>query len=371
MPTHEVLAPSQRAQFTELPDSLSERDLARYYTLSPEDLAVIAQRRRPHNRLGFAVQLAYLRFPGRPLRAGEQPPEAVVAYLAAQLDLDPVVLEEYARERDTTRREHLLEIQRTFEFRPFSTQTYRELAAWLLPTALSTDSGMALVTALVEEMRVRKIVAPALYQVERLAWETRRRAERQMFQRLTASLTPEQCAQLDTLLTVPPERSQTVLVWLRQPPGKPAPATILKLIDRLNAIRALGLDHTLAQQIHQNWLRKLAREGARYTPSFLARFDGPRRYATLVAFLLESAATLTDQILDLHDRLMTQYLRRSEQAHAEQFHQSGRQINEKVRLYASVGKALIAAREQEQDPYQAIAAVLPWERFVQSVAEAE
>ena len=371
MPTREVLAPSQRAQFTELPDTLSERDLARHYTLSPEDLAVIAQRRRPHNRLGFAVQLAYLRFPGRPLRAGEQVPEAVVAYLAAQLDLDPAVLEEYARERDTTRREHLLEIQRTFGFRPFSAQTYRELATWLLPTALSTDSGMALVTALVEEMRVRKIVAPALYLVERLTWETRRRAERQMFQRLTASLTQEQCAQLDGLLTVPPERSQTVLVWLRQPPGKPAPATILKLIERLNAIRALGLDHTLAQQIHQNWLRKLAREGARYTPSFLGRFDGPRRYATLVAFLLESAATLTDQILDLHDWLMTQYLHRSEQAHAEQFHQSGRQINEKVRLYATVGKALIAAREQEQDPYQAIQVVLPWERFVQSVAEAE
>jgi hypothetical protein len=30
----------------------------------------------------------------------------------------------------------------------------------------------------------------------------------------------------------------------------------------------------------------------------------PRRYATLVAIVLEAEATLTDEILDLHDRLI-------------------------------------------------------------------
>ena len=37
--------------------------IVRHYTLSPEDLALIRQRRRAANRLGFAVHLAYLRFP--------------------------------------------------------------------------------------------------------------------------------------------------------------------------------------------------------------------------------------------------------------------------------------------------------------------
>ncbi|GHO57529.1 hypothetical protein [Ktedonobacter robiniae] len=36
----------------------------------------------------------------------------------------------------------------------------------------------------------------------------------------------------------------------------------------------------------------------------------------------------------------------------------------------SVGKALIAAKEQATDPYQALEAVVPWERFVASVEEA-
>ena len=109
MPTRELLSPAQRVQFMTLP-ALSARDLARHYTLSADDLAAITRRRRPHNRLGFAVQLAYLRFPGRPLQPDEPAPPAVVAKLAGQVGVDPAALDEYARERDATRREHLLEL---------------------------------------------------------------------------------------------------------------------------------------------------------------------------------------------------------------------------------------------------------------------
>src|SRR5215469_18200557 len=53
------------------------------------------------------------------------------------------------------------------------------------------------------------------------------------------------------------------------------------------------------------------------------------------------------------------------------FQAAGRAINESVRLYARVGAALIATREAGQDPFKAITAVIPWERFRASVAEAE
>ena len=46
-------------------------------------------------------------------------------------------------------------------------------------------------------------------------------------------------------------------------------------------------------------------------------------------------------------------------------------INEKVRLYASVGNALIDARQKGLDPYSAIEAVVAGIRFTQSVDEAE
>ena len=62
---------------------------------------------------------------------------------------------------------------------------------------------------------------------------------------------------------------------------------------------------------------------------------------------------------------------KAEMRHARAFQADGRAINEKVRLYARVGAALIAAREAGRDPFEAISTVVPWERFRASVAEAE
>ncbi len=145
----------------------------------------------------------------------------------------------------------------------------------------------------------------------------------------------------------------------------------MALAERLQTIRAIGLNADVRRQVHQTRLVRLAREGARYSPQFLQRFSPERRYATLVAFLLETSASLTDEAIELHDRLIGQYHTQTRLAHADQFQQSGRAINAKVRLYASVGAALIAAREAAADPYQAIEAILPWPAFVDSVAEAE
>ena len=67
-----------------------ERGMVRHYTLIPEDLALINRRRGDANRLGFAIMLCYLRFPGRILQQGEQPPVALCAFIAEQLCLDPL-----------------------------------------------------------------------------------------------------------------------------------------------------------------------------------------------------------------------------------------------------------------------------------------
>ncbi len=74
----------------------AEPILIRHYTLSPAGLAVIARRRRPPNRLGFAIQLCALRFPGRLLQPGEVAPREVLVFVAEQLDLPSDVLADYA-----------------------------------------------------------------------------------------------------------------------------------------------------------------------------------------------------------------------------------------------------------------------------------
>ncbi|EFX6534425.1 DUF4158 domain-containing protein [Shigella sonnei] len=62
MPRRSILSAAERESLLALPDS--KDDLIRHYTFNDTDLSIIRQRRGPANRLGFAVQLCYLRFPG-------------------------------------------------------------------------------------------------------------------------------------------------------------------------------------------------------------------------------------------------------------------------------------------------------------------
>lgn len=93
------------AQIAALYDPPTElRDLARHYTLSPKDLASVVRRRGDHSRPGHALMLLYLRHPGRPLRSGEQPPVALVKFVAGQVGAAPEALGDYLASEQNRRR---------------------------------------------------------------------------------------------------------------------------------------------------------------------------------------------------------------------------------------------------------------------------
>ncbi|MDQ0497224.1 hypothetical protein QOZ95_005443 [Paenibacillus brasilensis] len=58
----ELLTLDQRLEWMSTPTT--EWELATYYTFTQHDLDTINRHRRDYNRLGFAVQLALLRYPG-------------------------------------------------------------------------------------------------------------------------------------------------------------------------------------------------------------------------------------------------------------------------------------------------------------------
>ena len=117
MPRRRAITDAQLEALLALPTA--EPDLIRHYTLSPADLAVIARRRRPHNRLGFAIQLSALRFPGRLLQPGEVVPRQVLVFVADQLDLPPDVLADYAA-RPQTRYDQLDALYSVYRFQTFT-----------------------------------------------------------------------------------------------------------------------------------------------------------------------------------------------------------------------------------------------------------
>src|SRR6202045_2817384 len=126
------------AQATALLDPpTDQRELVRHYTLSAADLAAIRRCRGDHNRLGHALMLCYLRYPSRPLKAGERPPRPLLLFIAEQIDALPGSIEDISPRSGTQR--HVAELQDRLGFRPFGTRPAADLAGWLLPHAIEND----------------------------------------------------------------------------------------------------------------------------------------------------------------------------------------------------------------------------------------
>ena len=335
------------AQIAALFNPLTDpRELVRHYTLSETDIATIRRCRGDHSRLGYALMLCYLRYPGRPLRVGERPPAALVSFVAEQIDVRPETIDDYLV-FEQNRRRHAAELQDRLRLRPFGTRPAAELAGWLLPRAIENDRLSDLAELVMEECRQRRIVVPPPRRLERLCIDLRYQARREIERRLTGGLSAEQRRRLDALTQRRAETSQSWLVWLRQMPEATKPAAMLGLIERLGHVRAIGLDPARGHRVHQARLAQLVREASRTTAQHVAGYERQRRHATLVAVTLDLIASLTDQAIDLFDRLVGTMFRKAEGRHARAFQADGRAINEKVRLYARVGTALIAARDKK------------------------
>ena len=82
MPRRSILYLAERESLLSLP--ASQDDLIRHYSLSESDLSLVRQRRGASNRLGFAILLSYMRYPGIILGVGE---EAYAPLLSVRLRL--------------------------------------------------------------------------------------------------------------------------------------------------------------------------------------------------------------------------------------------------------------------------------------------
>jgi TnpA family transposase len=144
-----------------------EAILVRHWTLSEDDRAAIGRRRRNRNQLGFAIQLCALRYPGRLPRPSELIPDKALRFVAEQLGVEPEALMAYAT-RFQTRYEQAEALRKTFGFGPLDRPNRRELLTWLVPVALATTDVMAIATALMDEVRRRRLILPGPSIIERL-----------------------------------------------------------------------------------------------------------------------------------------------------------------------------------------------------------
>ena len=342
MPRRTILSDAELASLLALPDT--EAELIRRYTLSDADLAITAQHRGPANRLGFAVQPCYTRYPGVMLGADDVPSPTLLRLVAAQLKIPPEHWAAYGK-REQTRREHLVELRTVFGFRPFGKRHYSAAVRDLEELAWQIDKSVMLAGALVAGLRRQAILLPTPPVIERVCAEAITRGSRRIYRALNEPLINAHRRCLDDLLERKEDTKKTHLQWLRQWPGRPNSRHMLEHIERLKYLQAVDLPDGIGRSLHQNRLLKLAREGGQMRAAELTKFEAQRRYATLVALVVEGVATVTDEIVDLHDHILGRIFNAAKQRHQQQFQEAGKAINDKVRLYSKIGRALLEARE--------------------------
>ncbi|MCM3598006.1 Tn3 family transposase [Robertmurraya korlensis] len=366
----ELLTLEQRQDFMQIPED--EWILGTYFTFSKRDLEIVNKRRREENRLGFAVQLAVLRYPGWPYTHIKSIPESVIHYISKQIGATPSSISLYPQ-RENTLWDHLKELRSEYDFVTFTLREYRIAFKHLHQLAFENGDAIHLLHECIDFLRKNKIILPAITTLERMVWEARAMAEKKLFNTVSQSLTNEQKGKLEEIITSqhPSESNKTILGWLKEPPGHPSPETFLKVIERLEYIRGMELETVQISHLHRNRLLQLSRLGSRYEPYAFRDFQENKRYSILTVYLLHLTQELTDKAFEIHDRQILSLLSKGRKAQEEIQKQNGKKLNEKVIHFTNIGQALIKAKHEKLDVFEVLESVIEWNSFVSSVEEAQ
>lgn len=284
----------------------SPAQLARYFHLDDPDRALVATRRGDHNKLGYALQLCTVRFLGTFLADPTDVPDGVIRYVSAQIGVcDTTGLPQYRA--GETRWDHANEIKHREGYRDFTAQPeHFRLVRWLYSRAwLSAERPSVLLDLATAHLVERKILLPGATVVARLVASVRDRAQARLWRILAALPNRAQRAQLAGLLVVPQESRQTLLDQLRRAPTRISAPALVEALDRLTAVRALGIGPLDLSAIPAGRLKSLARHATAATAQAIARMPPARRMATLLAFASTLEATAQDDVADLLDLLIS------------------------------------------------------------------
>ena len=329
----------------------------------------VGLRRRPRNKLGFALQLCVLRYPGRLLAPGEFVPPAVVDFIGRQLHLDGEELGDYAV-RAETRHEHLAELRRLYGFRSFSGGAARELVEGLHEEAPQAQSNDDLVRRFVEACRRTRTILPATTTIERLCADALVDAERRIEARIAERVPPGLRRDLEHLLEETVDAGVTRFVWLRQfEPGSNS-ADANRLLDRLEHLRRLAVPEGLFGDIPPHRITRLRRQGERYFADGLRELPDNRRLAILGVCAVEWETFVADAVVETHDRIVGRTYREAARTCESQLGDETAAVREALRAFAELGRALIGARDTGEALDAVIADRPGWEGLGDLVARA-
>ena len=314
----------------------SRDQLKRAASLTEEDLVQLGKCRRPHNRLGFAYQVAFVRLFDRfPQQQPFDLLEELVCFSAAQLGLDAGLIELY-RKRQPTISEHQQTIADYLRLRPFDDTAVTQLEQFLFEEACRLEQAAALTGRAREFLKEQRVLEPAEFRIARIVGEQRSRAREHIFRRVAASVPNGLAGTLEDLLVVKPDENSSGLQAIKANPSKPSVDAMLTLLDKLRVIEATGVLWVDLSWLNGNYQRALFHQVRKTSVTRLRELAESRRHAALVCFLWQSYRDAVDQTIDMFDKLLTR-------AHTQAQNELDEQLCSRRTKYAPRGSFLAAS----------------------------
>jgi hypothetical protein len=262
-------------------------ELAEQWTLSFAEHQVVGKKTGA-TRLGFAVLLKFIQIEGRFPREAREVPQAVVEYIAPQLDLSPGLWGSYAWSGRTVEY-HRAQIRRFLGFREVGGRDTAGLAAWLRATVLSQTRELEHVkAALYERCRELRLEPPTPDRVDRLVRSTLHAHEKQFCTAIQRRLSPTTRARLDDLLAPPRDDAAladvALLHFLKADPGRASLESIQEALTKLKLLRATALPQDLFASVAPQVLRAYRHRVAVEEAYELRRHPEALRATLLAAF---------------------------------------------------------------------------------------
>ena len=272
-------------------------------------------------------------------------------------------------DRKVTRYAHVNEIQLHYGYFDFNEPPWRfRLARILYSRAwISNDRPSLLFEFSISWLMQHKVLLPGLTTLTRLIAEVRERATTRLWMRLAAMPSDPQKTQLESLLTIPEGKRNSLFDDYRKGPVNVSGLEFNKTIKRFCALAEFDV-HTLnVVTIPLARLKALARHSQVISAYKLVRMSEHKRIALLLAFVRATTVSLLDDALDILDLLITDIAGKAKNAGKRKRLRSLKDLDKSAISLAAVCTLILNEQTDDADLRQQIFDLVSKEQLANSI----
>jgi hypothetical protein len=279
-------------------------ELVEHWTLFDGDHELVGLTgKRGTSRLAFALMLRFYARHGRfPDSDGDLPGE-VVEFVARQVQV-PSEQMPGTSSRAAPSSTYRAQIRGHFGFRECTVEDAQALEAWLAENVADADPRQEVVRdQMLDRCRKWRVEPPTKGRIGRIVRAAVHGAQTALCELIVARLSAETISRIEQLLAIDDDyeddEARDVLALVKAAPGNVSLDTILTEIEKLEAVRAVGLPAALFSDVTPRVLDGWRQRAMVESPSHLREHPQALRVTLLAALWWAREREITDTLVDL------------------------------------------------------------------------